>query len=180
MPRILAYDSGAERMGYGCVEGDGETAPMYIASGIAKFPRGKKNWQPYKLDLIEHWTYMAPHQFNIFMPDYICCETLPAVGGGNFVAATQSELGKAAITTVMAMAYEREIPVYQIAAITVKKQIGGNSKASKVKVRDGVIQFLPELAPRRFEWQDSKGTMDEPDALGVGLAKLGYSVLRLV
>lgn len=178
--RVLAYDSGAERMGWSVLEGDGETAPVYIDSGIAKFPRGGKDFQPYKLDLIEHWTYLAPAQFTRYNPDCIAAETLPAVGGGNFTAATQSELGKAAITTVMAMAFERDIPVYQIAAVTVKTRIGGKRGASKVKVRNGVIQFLPILVPRKFEWTDAKKTMDESDALGVGLTQLGYSVLRIL
>lgn len=176
--KVLAYDSGAERMGWSVLEGDGETAPIYIDSGIAKFPRNGRDFQPYKLSLIDHWTYLAPAQFIKYGPDCIACETLPAVGGGSFVAATQSELGKAAITTVIAMAFERDIPVYQIAAVTVKVRIGGNKKASKVAVRNGVISLLPVLEPRKFEWTDSKKTMDEPDALGVGLTHLGYSVLR--
>jgi Holliday junction resolvasome RuvABC endonuclease subunit len=177
MPRGLAYDSGAERMGWSVLEGDGETAPKYIDSGIMKVPQGKMDYQPYKLHLIEQWTYIAPAQFVQYRPDFIVGETVPAVGFNN---STQSELAKAAIITVIAMAYTHGIPVYQIAANTVKKHIGGSGKASKVKVRDGVIYFLPELAPRKFDWQESKKTMDEPDALGIGLAKLGYSRFKLV
>lgn len=175
--RGLGYDSGAERMGWAAVEGDGETAPIYHGSGIAKFPRGKKPYQMYKLDLIEHWTYMAPAMFERYRPDFIATEILPAIGFNN---STQAELAKAAITTVQAMAIERSIPVYQISAATVKSNIGGRKDASKVKVRDGVIRLLPELASRKSEWQAANKTMDEPDALGVVLAKLGYSNLRLV
>jgi Holliday junction resolvasome RuvABC endonuclease subunit len=102
---------------------------------------------------------------------------LPAVGFNN---AIQAELAKAAITTVIAMAFEREIPVYQIAAITVKTRIGGNKRASKVAVRNGAISLLPELEPRKFEWTEAKKTMDEPDALGVSLAQLGYRVPRVL
>ena len=176
MPRVLSYDVGAERMGYACLEGDGETAPVYIESGITKTPKGSMEYQEYKLHLIEQWTWLAPAQFVRYEPDLIVAETMPAVGFNN---AVQAELAKAAIITVMAMAFERDIPVYQIGASTVKRLIGGSGKATKVKVRDGVIGFLPELAPRRMEWQESKKTMDEPDALGVGLAQLGYSVHRL-
>lgn len=177
MPRVLAYDAGAERMGFACLEGDGETAPRYIESGIVKVPRGKMDYQPYKLHLIDEWTWLAPAQFVRTRPDFICCETMPAVGFNN---TTQAELAKAAIITVIAMAFERGIPVYQIAAVTVKKNIAGNHRATKVKVRDGVIRLLPELASRKSEWQESKKTMDEPDALGVGLAKLGYTTNKLV
>lgn len=174
--RLLAYDSGAERMGWACLAGDGLTAPVYVASGIARFPRGKKDYQPYKLELIENWTYVGPAMFSEYNPDAIVCETLPAVGFNN---AIQAELAKAATTTVQAMAFERSIPVFQIAAITVKTRIGGKKNATKVQVRNGVIDFLPELEPRKFEWTDAKKTMDEPDAIGVGLAHLGYSVKRV-
>lgn len=178
--RVLSYDTGAERMGWSVLEGDGATAPTYIDSGIAKFPRHKKDFQPYKLDLIQHWTYLAPYHINTYKPDAIACEILPAVGGGNFVAATQSELAKAATVTVMAMAFERDIPVYQVAAVTVKKRIGGKQGATKTQVRNGVIDFLPVLEPRKFEWTDAKKTMDEPDAIAVGLVQLGYQKLRIL
>lgn len=166
-------------MGWAVLSGDGETAPVYHGSGIARFPRKNLAYQVYKLELIQHWTLVAPWHLHTYRPDAVVCETLPAVGGGNFTAATQSELAKASITTVMAMAYERDYPVFQLAAITVKTRIGGKKNASKVAVRNGVIDLLPELADRKFEWTESKKTMDEPDALGVGLTYLGYSNLRL-
>jgi Holliday junction resolvasome RuvABC endonuclease subunit len=176
MAKILAYDPGAERMGFAVLEGDGVTAPKYIDSGIVRVPMKDMDYQPYKLHLIEQWTWLAPAHLVKYEPDLIVCETMPAVGYNN---STQAELAKAAIITVMAMAFEREIPVHQIAATTVKKHIAGNHRATKVKVRDGMIGFLPELAPRRMQWQDSKKTLDESDALGIGLAKLGYSVHKL-
>jgi hypothetical protein len=49
-----------------------------------------------------------------------------------------------------------------------------------VQVRNGVIKLLPELEPRKFEWTDSKKTMDEPDAIAVGLTQLGYTTLRVL
>src|SRR5687768_16267119 len=105
MPRGLGYDSGAERMGFGVVEGDGQTAPVYIDSGIVRVPKGKVAYQTYKLNLIEQWTYLAPAQFVKYQPDFICAEIMPAVGFNN---STQAELAKAAIITVVAMAMERD------------------------------------------------------------------------
>lgn len=159
-------------MGYSVVDGDGQTAPVYIDSGIQRFPKGKMDHQPYKLKLIEHWTVVAPAQFVKYSPDAVVAETVPAIGFANPV---QAQLAQAAIITVLAMAFEYNIPVYQIAAVTVKKQIGGDQRATKVKVRNGVIKLLPILEPRKFEWTDSKKTMDESDALGINLAFHGYS-----
>jgi Holliday junction resolvasome RuvABC endonuclease subunit len=164
-------------MGWSVVEGDGETAPEYIDSGIHRFPMGKLKHQAYKLRLIEHWTVVAPAQFMRYKPDAIVAETLPAIGFGN---AVQAQLAQAAITTALAMGFYYNIPVYQIAAVTVKKQIGGDPKASKVKVRNGACELLPVLEPRRMEWTEAKKTMDESDSLGINLAFLGYSTLRLV
>src|SRR5690242_7838986 len=98
--RVLAYDSGAERMGWSVLEGDGATAPVYIDSGIEKYRKGKMDHQPYKLKLIEHYTYVAPGHFELFRPDAVVMETLPAVGFNNGV---QADLAKAAATTVIAM-----------------------------------------------------------------------------
>ena len=173
--KVLAHDSGAERMGWSVLEGDGETAPVYIDSGIERFPRRGMDFQPYKLELIKHYTYFTPAMLVRYDPDAVVFETLPAVGFNN---AIQAELAKAETVTAMAMAIERDYPVYQIAAVTVKKRIGGNQKASKVQVRNGVISLLPELEPRKFEWTDSKKTMAEPDGIAIGLTHLGYSVLR--
>lgn len=176
MLRCLAYDSGALRMGWGVIDGDGETAPTYVDSGILGFPQEGYKYQEHKLRIVQYWVVMAPAMFVRYKPDLICAETLPAVGFNNM---TQAELAKAAIITVLAMAFERSIPVYQMSAGTVKKQIGGSKDASKVAVRNGVVKLLPVLEPRRMEWQESKKTMDEPDALGVGLTKLGYSIHKL-
>lgn len=175
--RVLAHDSGAERMGWSVLEGDGQTAPVYIDSGIERFPFNKKlvKYQSYKLDLIRHYTHFTPAMLVKYDPDAVVFETLPAVGFNN---AIQAELAKAATVTAMAMAIERDYPVYQIAAVTVKKAIGGKQKASKVQVRNGVIELLPILEPRKFEWTDGKKTMDEPDGIAIGLTHLGYSVLR--
>lgn len=162
-------------MGYSVLEGDSQTAPEYIDSGIQRFPKGKMDHQPYKLKLIEHYTYVTPAMIARYQPDAIVAETVPAIGFGN---AVQAELAKAAIITVLAMGFFYNVPVYQIAAITVKARIGGNKKATKVQVRNGVLQLLPILEPRKFEWTDSKKTMDESDALGIGLAFLGYSTRR--
>src|SRR5438105_217414 len=103
-------------MGYSVIEGDGETAPVYIDSGISRFPRNGRDFQPYKLNLIDHWTYLAPAMIIKYKPDAIVAETMPAVGFGN---AVQAELAKAAINTVLAMGFFYNVPVYQIAAITV-------------------------------------------------------------
>jgi Holliday junction resolvasome RuvABC endonuclease subunit len=171
--RVLAFDPGAERMGWAVLE-DGPK-PVYVASGIIRFHRRpNEEYQHYKLRLEEHYTYVGPELLSNYHPDRVVNETVPAVGFNN---ATQADLAKTAITVIHAMAYERDFPVYQIGATTIKTQIGGSKKATKVKVRNGVIMLLPELAGRKKEWVK---VFDESDAIATGLTALGYSILKVI
>lgn len=179
--RTLNFDPGAERCGWAVLEGDGKTPPIYVESGVVKCKRkDKEEFQEYKLRLEEYWAYFTPALLNKYLPDKVTNETVPAVGGGNFIPATQSELAKAVITAVHVIAYDRQYSVDQIAAVTIKKRIGGKKSATKVAVRNGVIVFLPELLPRKFQWQAGKEGFDEPDAIATGLAYLGYDMRTLV
>ena len=80
-----------------------------------------------------------------------------------------------AMSNVRALAIERGIPVHQIGATTVHKRLVGKrpkgKKITKVQVRNGVIKLLPELEHRKRDWVKH---FDEPDAIAVALAFLGY------
>jgi Holliday junction resolvasome RuvABC endonuclease subunit len=174
--RVLSFDGGAFRMGWGCIEGGPKVAPVYIGSGIEGITKmeGEKD-QAYRLRLIEFWCRTGPALLDRYEPDLVATETLPLFGGDGFSNNVQSKLVATALTTLQAMCVLHRKNVTQIAAISVKARIGGTKKASKVAVRNGVITLLPDLAPRKFDWTESKKAMDEPDALGVGLVALGYT-----
>ena len=176
--RGIFIDPGAIRLGWAILE----TGPKYIASGISGLkrpvmgikPNGKPKLQPfqeYKLALEDYWGQEGPRLLDLYQPSVLCNEILPAVGGGNFTVATQSELAKTALTCVHVLALERGMEVYQIGANTIKLKVGQSGSASKVRVRNGVIAMLPELAPRIKDWTSAKA-MDEPDAIAVGLTYL--------
>ena len=93
------------------------------------------------------------------------------MGGGNFVAATQSELAKTALLVIEVTAIRMGIEVQRLAANTIKKSLTGSAKASKVKVRDVVLEVFPDLLPRKRELTI---VADESDAIGTGLVALGY------
>ena len=167
--RLLAIDPGAKRAGYAVLE----HGPKYVDSGILSVERGDKEYQAYKLELIEYWTFQAQHLFEDYSPEFVVSEIVPAVGGGNFVVATQSQLAQCVATVIQALAYDAGIGVSQLSAGHVKRQIGGIKDASKVKVRNGVLSFFPELEGRRKELTNPS---DESDAIGIGLCALGYHV----
>jgi hypothetical protein len=98
-------------------------------------------------------------------------EALPPFG----MAGAQQYLVNVALTTVQTIAFLYDLPVAQIAAKTVHAKIAINprraKKVTKPMVRNGVINLIPELADRKKDWTK---VFDEPDAIAVGLAYMGY------
>jgi Holliday junction resolvasome RuvABC endonuclease subunit len=180
--KVLAFDPGGIRQGYACIERpedqEENKPPIYYGSGVLGVKRltnGKKAepYQEWRLRIIEFWVEKADDLLRIYKPDRVVSEIVPVVGGGNFVAATQSQLAATAVTTVQGIAVDRGYEIKQIGATTIKKKIGGKQKATKVVVRNGVIQLIPLLADRKKEWTK---VFEVPDALAVGLTDLGYSI----
>lgn len=171
--RILSFDPGAKRMGWAVLE-DGWTEPVYVASGVEWVEPLVEGWptQRYAHHLREYWVTRAQELFNEYQPDVVANETLPTTGFGSGAAGVQSILAGGAISAVQVMAIIYELPVTQVAAVTIKARIGGKKTATKVKVRDGVFNLLPELASRKKEWVK---IFEEPDAIGVGLVALGFT-----
>lgn len=179
--KVLGLDPGAARGGYACVaqpeEGENKP-PISLGSGYFCVPRGSNGskqepYQQYKLGVIRAWVPWAHYLLDEFEPDVVVSEIVPVVGGGNFVVATQSQLAAAQINTVHAVAYDRGYTIKQVGATSVKAKIGGAKNASKVKVRNGVIEIIPDLAERKKDWVK---VFEEPDSLAIALTELGYSV----
>jgi Holliday junction resolvasome RuvABC endonuclease subunit len=122
--RVLGIDGGAERLGWGIVEKT-PSRPVYIDSGLAKFPRADAVFQSYRVNLLEAYVRALTGPGSIFDPSYlkidaVVNETVPAVGS---YGGTQMYLVNVAVTAVQTLAIERDIPVYQISATSVHKSI---------------------------------------------------------
>lgn len=181
MKKILAFDSGAKRMGWASIWKSDPglfqiVKPIYHMSGILSLEREGQKFQDYRVELVEELSVSIPALIELTQPDEIVNEIIPAVGGGNFVAATQSYLANTAITVVQTIAAIQGINFWQIGATTVQSQIAigrkRGQKVSKVMVRNGVIKLLPELAPRKKQWVK---TFDECDAIAIGLTAIGFN-----
>lgn len=162
-------------MGYAVLEtlekDDGEDVkskpPKVLGHGSLGFGQGEdEKYQQHRLNLIEFWVERSKALFHSYKPDEVINEILPPVGFPNSV---NVQLGLACITTVQAMALQAQIPIVQIAANTVKKTIGKTGKATKVKVRNGVYEILPELKIHHKEWTK---VFDVSDAFAIGLTRL--------
>lgn len=164
--RVFALDPGALRMGWAVVE----TGPKYIKSGIIERPRPEDEaYQDYRMRLIIFWAFQMDSFLKVYSPDLIVNEIIPTRG---FNDASQSLLAASALTSAQAIASYRGYKCSQIGATTVKAKVGGSNKATKAKVRNGVLDLLPELLPRKKDWTK---VFDESDAIAVGLAYLGYT-----
>ena len=171
--RVLGIDPGAERLGWAIVESG--KPPKEVAVGISGLQRSgngsKEPYHEYRLRLIEYWSVESVSLLEQYSPDALYNEIVPVVGGGNFFAATQSQLASTALTVIQLEAIRRGIEVKQFGANTVKKNIGGGKKATKVKVRNGVYRLLPSTERFRKEWVK---VHDSSDACAVALTGLGY------
>lgn len=176
---VLALDPGAERMGWAIVGRDGFT-PVYFHSGTLDLPGKGKTYQEYRVRLVQEVAASADALLELLQTIggefYMVNEIVPAVGGPGFMASGQSYLANTAVTVAQTMAVRRGIRVEQIAANTMQSKIaiwpkGKKTKDKKRPVRNGVIQLLPELAGRKKDWTKE---FDEPDAIGIGLAELGF------
>ncbi len=172
----LGIDGGAERLGWGIVEKT-RTRPVYLGSGLVKMPRDTGTFQTYRLEFIKAYVDALTKPGALFDPSFIKLdavvnETVPAVGS---FGGTQMYLANVSVTIIQTLAMERDIPVYQIGATSVHTSIVGKrpkgKKVTKPQVRNGVINLLPELEHRKRDWVKH---FDEPDALAVALAWLGY------
>ena len=181
---VLSFDGGAKRCGWAHIDHDPKApapSPLLHDSGILGLDRehnGKKvPYQEFRLALIDYWLDNAYRLILNTSPETVVTETVPTVGGGNFVVAADSQLVATVVTTIQAVAKLEGINVVQIAANTVQKNIGiGKTPAGKVskqRVRNGVLKLIPELESRRSEFVD---VFDETDAIAIGLCYLGYRV----
>ena len=178
--RLLSFDPGAERCGWAALEREisekgKNKPPSYLGLGYFGLERrvngSSTKYQKYRLQLLDFWIEKTPELLDRYRPDIVVAEIVPVVGGGNFVVATQSQLAATAITAIQIIAKQHKIPVEQIGATTTKKRIGGKNKATKVAVRNGVFEIMPELVDFKKEWTKM---FDVSDAVATGLAYWGY------
>jgi len=168
--RVLALDPGAKRMGW-AVLAKGLNGLQFYGSGIIGLDRGaSEKYQDYRVRLIKHIVHEGSSLLTLMSPRECVSEILPVRGFNNM---SQPLLAATAITTMQTICHEFGMPLHQIGATTIKTRIGGHMKASKVQVRNGVLQLLPELLPKKRQWVKE---FDEPDAIAVGLTYLGYDL----
>lgn len=174
--KILSLDVGSKRMGWAVLNGRVGPRIEYVASGVLGLDQEEdQKYNDYRLQMIDYWCSVGLQLLNVHDPVLVVNEIMPMIDPQRGrSAATQSILAISAITAFQTLCSLNRVPVKQIAAVTVKKRIAGDAKATKVQVRNGVYKIVPEIETLKKGLWKGSGTHweDESDAVAIGLAEL--------
>ncbi len=141
--RVLGIDGGMTRLGIGAVELKGDELRL-ITYGLIQNPRGADEKFNAHLNAgIKQIVDDFPKLLDMITPSIIVSETIPAGKLG-----ANDSLVIAAVTTCKVVAHQFGIKWYDIAAVTAKKQLTGDYRASKATVRNTVLDIFPSINVR--------------------------------
>jgi len=144
--RVLGFDPGMERLGFGIVDTD--PFDLTYMGVIANPPDHTKGWNENVDAGIKNITEQFPRIMMLYDPQVIVSELLPPGKLGS-----RSETTRAAISTCKAMAYLYGIPWINYGANTIKETIAGDGTASKARVRNAILELFPQW---KIKHQDEK------------------------
>jgi len=163
--KIFGIDPGAKRCGYSVISVDLEFSNHeYITSGIFGLSRNDEEMETYsgyKKRLIKNAIDSFQDLLDEHEPDIAVFEFLPVSNVG--AAAGQRLLAFAVATVGQAMCDLNAVPWNEITASTVKKILTDSGVATKVKVKNSVIEIFPQLKEKKY-------LADETDAIAVPIA----------
>lgn len=171
MPRVMAFDVGAIRMGWAVIDANrGDYSLVaYGVKGVTEL--AAETFRDYRWRLIDYWVYEFPELVVEYNPDMFVSEEIPMINHGGKFGNLQRIKGLVAITVCQALNIELfpDKPWRVIAANTAKLCVANNNKATKVAVRNAVAKVFPEL-------EEIKKTLvpDMTDAIGLALTGAGY------
>jgi Holliday junction resolvasome RuvABC endonuclease subunit len=144
--QILGLDGGMTRLGVGAVNTIPDGLDL-ILHGLIYHPRAADQKFNEHLNAgIGGITTDFPRLLNVAQPDLIVSELIPAGKLG-----ANDSLVIAAITTCKVIAFQFGIEWKDIAAVTVKKQLTGNYRATKTQIRNTIFELFPTVETRHVE-----------------------------
>ena len=143
--RVLGIDPGLIRLGLGALDHTDDQTTL-ITYGLIANPRGQESYNDFIDSGIHQIVNDFPRLLDLVQPHIIVAEMVPPGRLGS-----NSDSVMAAITTCKVIAYQFGIPWSRIAASTVKKQITGDAKASKAKIKNAVMDEFGTIKARHAE-----------------------------
>lgn len=178
--RVLGIDPGMTRLGYGGVNATGNTTEL-LQFGIIANPRDLAMTFNDHLDAsIEQITLDFPKVIDLIKPTVIVSEMVPVGKLGS-----NDALVIAAIVVCKTVAAQFGIDWINIAASTAKKNLTGDGRATKTKVRNAVIDIFPKLAEaqaeeKKLQKQHSEKVTGLPQDIfdAIGVAYVGVEIVK--
>lgn len=168
---VLGIDGGMTRLGLGAITlDDGEL--RLITHGLIHHPREEEmTFNEHLNSGIAQIVVAFPKALDLINPDIIIAETIPAGRLGS-----NDSLVIAAVTTCKVIANQFGIPWRDVAANTVKKQIAGDGRATKVQVRNAVFDIFPAVEQTH---QNTKKEQKENGEKPTGLPQDVFDALAI-
>lgn len=158
---VLGIDGGMTRLGLGAITYGPEEITL-ITHGLIYHPRDTEmSFNDHLNSGIAQIVIQFPRALDLVQPDIIVAETIPAGRLGS-----NDSLVIAAVTTCKVIANQFGIEWHDVAANTVKKQIAGDGRATKVQVRNAVFDLLPKVEETHIKLKkEQKENGDKPTGL---------------
>lgn len=138
--RIIGVDPGMTRLGLGAVQVTGDDIEL-ITCGIIGHPRDPSlSFNDHLAAGIHQLADTFPRYIALVEPDAIAMELVPVGRLGS-----NDALVVAAATSCRLIAHQFGIPLLNVAASTVKKEIAGDATASKTKIRNTILDSFEKL-----------------------------------
>ncbi len=141
--QILGLDGGMTRLGIGVVKVEDDQVRL-VTHGLIYHPRDpEQKFNQHLNSGIAQIVTDFPRLLDLTKPDLIISEYIPAGKLGS-----NDSLIIAAVTTCKVIAFQFGIDWVDIAASTVKKELTGDGRASKILIRNTVFDLYPLVEAR--------------------------------
>jgi Holliday junction resolvasome RuvABC endonuclease subunit len=165
--RFLSLDPGIKRLGWAIFDGS-----LLEDHGVFGF-RDKEDGESfveYRDVVVCTFGTWFRQQVNDFAVSHVNTETVPVVSASRgFTATPQRLLVTVALSIFRWLSYELDLSWSEVSAITVKKKLIGDAKATKAQIRRAVLARYPEVQRNR-KLGDIE--FDETDAIAAGITGL--------
>ena len=173
----MGLDPGFKRLGFGVLETKKDEISL-ITYGVISNERDDATWNQHLNQGIAWIATELPRLIDRSRPSIIVAELVPPGKLGS-----NDALVTAAVTTCKVIAFQFGVPWHDIAASTVKKQLTGDGRATKARVKNSVFDLFPSVEGDHINLKKEQKAQGEKavglpqDAFdGLGISYIGCQI----